>query len=666
MGENNLQSDYNQLLNKFDNSILSGKYYEVLEEIEQFLKNKEISTEDKIRAKIQKGRIFIHLSGFEFIFEYNNKALDILNEAYNVSIDKQFDFLAYDAIYWKYLPFWGLNRYDEYLTTNDEFNLLQEEIKSKDPSLTKLVKSRSLVWKFFENAIRNYNENKYVMTTIEFIDLQLESLKISVELGDQEEIIFRQRQIALCYQMHGNFEQSLLYWNKLLKLHLDTGNKSFTANTYYNIARQYRHMGYLDKYYEFLKKADKAYNEVKSKRGIAYINQCFGDYFNLKGEREKAFDYFEKGLQFYQEINDKMMIGWSLNNCGEIYQQKGELNKALDYFKKAFRIFIELGRPNYVQINVNTNDIHFNISVVQYLKGEFDDAIEIRKDLLDRSRNEQIIDREAIYLTSLAEVFLQKGKTKEAYDYVKESLAIREEIGDTFGICNSLYLLILIAFESNDKELAKKYLEQLQPVVNELRSKPWNQKYQYLKALVLKMSNVISDRIQAEVLLEQLLKEELNYKLLTGTLFSLCELLILELKESSVKEILEKILKYVNELHNFAKLTNSYTLIIETLWLQSQLALLELNVKKAEDLLSQANLIAEKRGLERLRLKISNDKMKLDNKTVKLNKLEKSTLSKRLEIVELEKTVTDIINERLKDFNVDEPIIGAKLFKLKL
>jgi len=651
-------------LDKLDALILSGKYYEILDQLEKFLKNKKISTKDKIRAKILKGKAMLYLGSFDFILEYQEKAIDVLNEVYVESNNKQYDLLAYDAIYWKHLPLCLLNRYDEFLTTIEDFNRLQVVIKSKYPSLEKLFDARSYVMRFFENAMRNYNEINYSKSYP--MNDHLQCLKINVDLEDLEEIGLRYRQLAINCSQRGDYEQSLHYWNKALKHYLEMGNKLITANCCYNIARTYKAKGDLDQYYRFLKKTEKEYNELKSKRGIAHTNLFFGDYFKLKGEREKAAECFEKSLQFYQETDDKMMTGWSLNNCGEIYQQKGELNNALDCFKKAFRIFLELGKPIYIHMEANTNSIHFNISVIHYLKGEFDNAIEIRKELLELSRKEQLKNPEAIYLTSLAEVFLQKGMIKEANKYVKESLVIREEIGDKLGVCHSLYLLSLIAIEKNDAKSAKKYLEQLQLKVNELKSKPWNQYYQYLKALVLKMSESISKRIQAEVLLEQLLEEELDYKLLVDTLFSICELLIFELKESGEKKILEKIHKFVIELHNLAKMNNSYSLIIETLRLQSQLALLELEVEKAKNLLSQANIIAKERGLERLRLKISNDIMKVDNKSLKLNKLKEKTLPKKMEIMKLVETVTDIKKERLTDFMIEESIKSTKLFSLKL
>lgn len=659
-----LQSDKNQILEKLDAQFTNGKYYQILDQLEKFLKSKKNSTKDKIRAKILKGKAMLYLGSFDFILEYQEKAVDVLNEAYVESNNKQYDLLAYDAIYWKHLPLCLLNRYDEFLTTIEDFNRLQVVIKSKYPSLVKLFDARSYVMRYFENSMRNFNEINYSMPYS--MNIQLQCLKINIELEDLDEIGLRYRQLAIAYSISGDYEQSLHYWNKALKLYLEMGNKLVTANCFYNIARTYKAMGDLDQYYQFLKKTEKEYNKLKSKRGIAHTNLFFGDYFKLKGEREKALACFEKSLQFYQEINDKMMTGWSLNNCGEIYQQKGELNNALDCFKKAFRIFLELGKPIYFHLEVNTNSIHFNISVVHYLKGEFDNAIEIRKELLELSRKKQLKNPEAIYLTSLGEVFLQKGMIKEANECVRESLAIREEIGDKLGVNHSLYLLILIAIDSEDAELAKKYLEKLQATVNVLKSKPWNQNYQYLKALVLKMSGAISDRIQAEVLLEQLLKEELDYKLLVDTLFSLSELHIFELRDSGEKKTLDKILKYINELYNLAKTNNSYSLMVESLWLQSQLTLLEFDNKKAKDLLSQALLLAEEEGLERLRVKITNDKMKFDKKTKKLNKLEEKTLSKRVEIVELVETVTDIKKERLTDFKIEETINRTKLFEFKL
>ncbi|NHK31701.1 MAG: hypothetical protein FK730_10140, partial [Asgard group archaeon] len=209
---------------------MKGKYYEILEQLEKFLKNKEITIEDKIRAKILKGKTLVYLAGFDFISDYNEKILDILNEAYVESNNIQNDLLAYDATYWKYLPLWFLNRYDEFLATNEKYHQLQEIIKNKHPSLLKLIEARSFVWKFFVDSIRGYHESSFVSTSLELIDFQLESLKIYLELENQEEIIFRLRQIAIVYSMRGLYDQSLEYWNKVLKIHLEVDNKYFIGN----------------------------------------------------------------------------------------------------------------------------------------------------------------------------------------------------------------------------------------------------------------------------------------------------------------------------------------------------------------------------------------------------------------------------------------------------
>jgi hypothetical protein len=92
---------------------------------------------------------------------------------------------------------------------------------------------------------------------------------------------------------------------------------------------------------------------------------------------------------------------------------------------------------------------------------------------------------------------------------------------------------------------------------------------------------------------------------------NLCELLLEEIKLTGNEQVLKEVRSHLDKLHEIAEGQKSYPWLVQVYWLQSRLALLELNVGKAQDLLNQAEELAESRGLDRLVSFISREKFQL-------------------------------------------------------
>ncbi|GAI56287.1 unnamed protein product [marine sediment metagenome] len=80
----------------------------------------------------------------------------------------------------------------------------------------------------------------------------------------------------------------------------------------------------------------------------------------------------------------------------------------------------------------------------------------------------------------------------------------------------------------------------------EIKNKHVSQYHKYSEALILKTSSNLRDRIKAELLFEQLVEEDILHPILIQVLLYLCDILILEMKETDNHEVLEKIYKKEN------------------------------------------------------------------------------------------------------------------------
>jgi hypothetical protein len=105
--------------------------------------------------------------------------------------------------------------------------------------------------------------------------------------------------------------------------------------------------------------------------------------------------------------------------------------------------------------------------------------------------------------------------------------------------------------------------------------------------------------------------------------------------------------------------------------LQSQLALIELDAKKAIDLLQKSQTIADEINVELLSKEIRDDQEKIKKQMTMWNKLQeqKAPLSETIKHVSLESTVKNIKQETVienRDKETGKIIEYRKLFALKI
>jgi predicted amidohydrolase len=157
------------------------------------------------------------------------------------------------------------------------------------------------------------------------------------------------------------------------------------------------------------------------------------------------------------------------------------------------------------------------------------------------------------------------------------------------------------------------------------------------RSLSLKSSTRVRDRLKAGEILEQVVKEEIgNHSLTVTAMIHLCDLLLSELKMTGEDELLVKIGALTEQLLRIAEEQTSDLLLAETYLLQSKLALVELDMGKAEKLMAKAQLIAEERELTALARTVAHERGLLQSQMRKWDLIVKENPSPR-EMIDLTK-----------------------------
>ena len=236
--------------------------------------------------------------------------------------------------------------------------------------------------------------------------------------------------------------------------------------------------------------------------------------------------------------------------------------------------------------------------------------------------------------------------------YLDQSLVLYEEIGNKQSTSETLFHLISVTIDMASLDRARQYLQRLQQL-NEQEDDIWiNQFYRVAEALVLKTSSRARHRGKAEELLEQVAQEEVvSHELTIVALLNLCDLLLAELRTSNDPELLEEVIIHVSRLREIANQQGSHWVLAETYVLESKLALVELDVQRARWCLGKAQILAEKRGLQRLAMQISTEYDTLLDQLSQWEDLitRNVPLAERAELAHLEEQVVRMIRKRVAE-----------------
>jgi tetratricopeptide (TPR) repeat protein len=369
---------------------------------------------------------------------------------------------------------------------------------------------------------------------------------------------------GLNYAFYGELENGLEYYIERLALSKKLGDKHETVISLLGCSGISQSLGDLDKALDYAMKSLEIAEKIANKPLIARNFSLISNISRLKGDLDQALDYAMQSLA-YKEIQSKDKIE-TLLRIGEIFRIKGELNKAMKYCEQGLSFSKEI-------------DFKYEIGHC---------------------------------LWRIGQIFWNQGKLENASEYLKRSLKLSEDNEFFSNILNSLFHLTRVNVDLKALDQAKMYLQRLKEFTVDSHSIWVKQLCQVGEAYILKTSNRSRSRIEAENLLNQVIKEPIMYYELTiFALIELCDLLLIELRMTNDVEVLEEIKPVITRLLKISEEQHSYRYIAETKLLQAKLALIQMDIEKAEQLLTLAQQLAEKHGLQLLAQKISHEHDKL-------------------------------------------------------
>ena len=460
-------------------------------------------------------------------------------------------------------------------------------------------------------------------------------------------------------------------WENAFKVAEEACQKAQSSKDFFNSMHALLNManssiiiGDLEKSSKLLKAGEEIYKllsiepKIKLEEIDAYIAYLKGFLAFYQGDEEDSLKCFQKSLELRQIIGNKRNIAESLLGLSNFFRiVEVDIDKALNYVNQCLKIVEEVP---YQRLLAKAN---VYLGHIYHVKGELEKSLLYNKTALAYFEKTNNLSSYLGTMNNMAITYRAQGNLDEAVELLTKCIDLSESLKNNWMKVGYNVTMVEVLLIKGDINKAKRHLERVKQL-RDIENTPYiNRDYKYTEALILKKSPRIQNRAKAENLFRSLIEDKnVVFDIKIEGLIQLCDLLIDELKITGEIEILEEIQPLINQLLNLTEKSHSYWYYAETYVLQAELALLTLDIKKARQLLTKAQNIAESHGFDPLVRKISSEH---DDLLQKLNlwenlKESESSLSDRFELSNIDKQLKNMIQKRRNgpsDIKEEDPIM---------
>jgi tetratricopeptide (TPR) repeat protein len=578
-----------QKLTQINHLIYSGKPREALIKLTKLEELDELSQEDNLTFLHLKIQILINLGQYQ-------EARSLAEQLKLVSQQLEHPLSEFDA----------LNTNIEALCSNGQFKKANEFIQQTEgrikeifqTQVDQLRKARYLFWKAYAKA--------FSLEIKKSIEIVKESLNLRETFGNPREIAQSLQLLGFLYQNTGEIEKALTLLQKSHEIQIPIGNQQDLGYTfeYLGLVYQAKDRGQAQVVLDYFQKSLNAHKSIGNPKEIANILWQIGRFHWFNGDYMIALELFKQTLKDSKKINYNTGIANTLNGLGIIYFYQGELQLALEHFNEALPLFEEVGNP-------------------------------VRK---------------AAVLGNIGETYDNMGNFEEAFDSLQQALNISRNSGFDLYHSEHLYQIIRRCNKHLSEEPVKAYLEELKHICNRDNHPIIYQQYRLSQAIVLASSDRLQEQFEAQGIFQEVADSQIaKFELTVVAMLQLGQLLTLELEMTGNELVMTEVKQLLDRLTEIAKNQNSHWLLVEAYLILSKLALIEFNIKRSQDLLIQAELLAKEKGLNKLSqiLVLEKDLMEdqLNNLEYMLTEKRSLTIKEKIQITCLEDLFKRMINK---------------------
>ncbi|MBD3667955.1 MAG: tetratricopeptide repeat protein [Kangiella sp.] len=193
-------------------------------------------------------------------------------------------------------------------------------------------------------------------------------------------------------------------WNRLVGL-------KFLHQTQYEEAKQY-----LEQSYNIAKREENIEWQAKSSNDLGLI------YFKLLNYKNSLL-FYKESLKYKEQIGNLYYIGTTLNNLGLLNKDLGNFEQAIDYYEQALDTFLEYTQTENYDVRVFSNISHLyeDLAVIYALHGNSDKQNQYISKIIE-TFSTRLSDNEKVRaLKNLALVHIKQKQSSMARQFIEQS-----------------------------------------------------------------------------------------------------------------------------------------------------------------------------------------------------------------------------------------------------
>ncbi len=296
------------------------------------------------------------------------------------------------------------------LSTNNDS--IEKLIKTQTNDSIKVKLLNDLVWEFmFTNKVL---ADKYI----------LQSQQIAEQSKNLNSLSDTYNTLGAYYTVNSDFEKSILYHSKAIKVRAQLNDTRGLMKSYNNIGSAYKNIGQYEKEIKYFFLALNLAENLKDTTTLSVLLNNISTAFDRQENYSKSLEYNFKALKIRQRTTDYKGVLSSYINIANTYYKLKEFKTSQLFFDRADSII------NKVKDNYIVAYFHANYAALLKDLFKFEDAIyHINSSIqLNNAINNQ--NNNLINYINLAAIYELQQKTNLANEAYQQSLLLSQKIGN--------------------------------------------------------------------------------------------------------------------------------------------------------------------------------------------------------------------------------------------
>jgi signal transduction histidine kinase len=229
---------------------------------------------------------------------------------------------------------------------------------------------------------------------------------------------------------HTEIEKKLFYADELISFGNESDRMGSLRSGYFLKGSALRLKGDLSQALESYLESIKYAQELNDNASIGDAYVAIGDIYSVNSNHQNSITYYNQAIEILREEEDSLALATALLNAGDEYFNANKLDEALVYFQESGEIFQRINYEPGLAYNLG------NVGLVYASQGnhaQAEENIVSAIQVLESLGNYYPI---SVYLTYMADIYMEKGDEIAALNYVFRSLEIadrnnlKEQISD--------------------------------------------------------------------------------------------------------------------------------------------------------------------------------------------------------------------------------------------